>query len=164
RVGDHGIDRTRFAGDLALAHAVADHLAAAEFHLLAVGAKILLHLDDDVGVGKAHAVAGRGTEHFGVDGALYLGGHLSAPYRRRDGPRLRIGRTPAIFERGPQDVVREFEPVAAAAVHGLRREVAHSVLIVGRILRGGNERGGRVLHVDVDDRVDDLVAPRLQHA
>src|SRR5262249_50942719 len=58
RVGDHGIDRAGFVGDLALAHAVADHLAAAEFHLLAVGAKILLYLDDDVGVGEAHAVAG----------------------------------------------------------------------------------------------------------
>jgi len=57
--------------------------------------------------------------------------------------------------------VREFEPVAAAAVHGLRGEIAHSILVVGRILRRGNERGGRILHVDVDDRINDLVAPRL---
>ena len=49
-----------------LAHAVADHLAAAELHLLAVGGEILLHLDDEVGVGEPHAVAGGGAEHVGV--------------------------------------------------------------------------------------------------
>ena len=47
RVGDDGIDRALPVGDLALAHAVADHLAAAELHLLAVGGEILLHLDDE---------------------------------------------------------------------------------------------------------------------
>ena len=36
RVGDDGVDRALLVGDLALAHAVADHLAAAELHLLAV--------------------------------------------------------------------------------------------------------------------------------
>src|SRR5260370_10604246 len=75
-----------------------------------------------------------------------------------------MGPAPAIPERGPQDVARECEPVAAAAEHGLRREIAHSILVVGRILRRGNERGGRILHVDVDDGVDDLVAPRLVQA
>src|SRR5438132_1693775 len=53
---------------------------------------------------------------------------------------------------------------APAAVPGLRREIAHAALVVGRSLRGGNERGGRILHVDVDDGVDDLVAPRLVQA
>ena len=67
RVGDDGIDRALFVGDLALAHAVADHLAAAEFHFLAVAAKVLFHLDDEVGVGKPHAVAGRRSEHVGID-------------------------------------------------------------------------------------------------
>ena len=54
---------------LALAHAVTDHLAAAEFYLLAVAAEVLLHLDDDVGVGEPHPVAGGGAEHVGIDGA-----------------------------------------------------------------------------------------------
>ena len=36
RIGDDGVDRALPVGDLALAHAVADHLAAAELHLLAV--------------------------------------------------------------------------------------------------------------------------------
>ncbi len=46
RVGDDGIDGAVGAGDLGLAHAVADHLAAAELHLLAVGGEVPLHLDD----------------------------------------------------------------------------------------------------------------------
>ena len=51
---------------LRLAHAVADHLAAAELHLLAVGGEILLDLDDELGVGEAHPVAGGRAEHLGV--------------------------------------------------------------------------------------------------
>src|SRR5262249_40927315 len=77
RIGGHGIDPGLVIGDLAVAHAVADRLAAAEFHLLAVGTKILLHLDDDVGIGEPHAVAGGGAEHFGVRAALHLGGHAA---------------------------------------------------------------------------------------
>ena len=53
----------------ALAHAVADHLAAAELHLLAVGGEILLDLDDEIGVGEPHAVAGGRAEHVGIDRA-----------------------------------------------------------------------------------------------
>ena len=51
---------------LRLAHAVADDLAAAEFHFLAVGGEILLDLDDEVGVGEADLVAGGRAEHVGV--------------------------------------------------------------------------------------------------
>jgi hypothetical protein len=68
---------------------------------------------------------------------------------------------PAILERWPQDVVREFEPIAAATAYSFRGEIAHSILVVSGVLRGRDERGRRVLHVDVDDGVDDLVAPRL---
>ena len=68
RIGDDGVDRALLVGDLALAHAVADHLAAAEFHLLAVGGEVLLDLDDDVGVGEPYAVAGGRAEHVGIDG------------------------------------------------------------------------------------------------
>ena len=55
-----------------LAHAVADHLAAAEFHLLAVGGEILFDLDDQIGVGEPHAVAGGGPEHVDIGAALDL--------------------------------------------------------------------------------------------
>src|SRR5205085_3615342 len=68
-------DRALPVGDLTLPHAVADHLAASELHLLAVRGEILLHLDDQVGVGKPHAVAGRRAEHVGVDGALHFHCH-----------------------------------------------------------------------------------------
>ena len=56
RVGDHGVGRV-LRDALALAHAVADHLAAAELHLLAVHGEVLLHLDPELRVGEAHAVA-----------------------------------------------------------------------------------------------------------
>ena len=69
RVGDDGVDRALLVGDLALAHAVADHLAAAELHLLAIGGEILLDLDDEVGVGEPHAVAGGRAEHVGIGSA-----------------------------------------------------------------------------------------------
>jgi hypothetical protein len=75
RVGDHGVDRALFAGGLRLPHAVTDHLAAAEFHLLAVDGEILLDLDDQIGVCKAHVVAGGRAEHVGVGAALDLEGH-----------------------------------------------------------------------------------------
>ena len=65
RVGDQRIDDIRSA-QLALAHAIADHLAAAELHLFAVGGEILLDLDPQVGVGQAHLVADGGAEHVGV--------------------------------------------------------------------------------------------------
>jgi hypothetical protein len=60
-------------------------------------------------------------------------------------------RLPAILERGPQDVLPEPKSVPAPAARGLRGEIAHSILVVGRILRGANERGARILHVDIDD-------------
>src|ERR1700719_5022580 len=79
RIGNDGVDRAGPVGDLRLAHAVADHLTAAEFHLFAVNAKILLDLDDQIGVGKAYAVAGRWAEHVGVNGAAHLGWHCGTP-------------------------------------------------------------------------------------
>ena len=75
RIGDDGVDRALLVGDLALAHAVADHLAAAEFHLLAVGGEVLLHLDDEIGVGEPHPVAGRRAEHVGIGGAFHCDRH-----------------------------------------------------------------------------------------
>ena len=57
---------------LALAHAVADDLAAAELHFLAVDGEIALDFDDEIGVGEAHAIADRGAEHLGIGAAVDL--------------------------------------------------------------------------------------------
>ena len=75
RVGDDRIDRASGARHLALAHAVADHLAAAELHLLAIDGEILLHLDEELGVGKTHPVADGRAEHLGIGGAGDFRGH-----------------------------------------------------------------------------------------
>ena len=75
RVGDHGIGRALPVGDLRLAHAVADHLAAAELHLLAVDGEILFDLDDEIGIGQPHLVAGGRPEHVGIDGTLDFHAH-----------------------------------------------------------------------------------------
>ena len=80
RVGDDGVDRALRARALALAHAVADHLAAAELHFLAVGRVIALDLDEEVGVGQPHLVAHRRAEHVGIG-------------RARDAGRALVGRT-----------------------------------------------------------------------
>ena len=79
RIGDDGIGRALLVGGLRLPHAVADHLAAAEFHLLAVDGEVFLHLDDEIGIGQPHPVAGGGPEHVGIDGTFYFDGHGVAP-------------------------------------------------------------------------------------
>ena len=57
QVGDFGCQT------LALAHAIADHLAAAEGDLVTIGRVVFLDLDDQFRVGKPHAVAlGRAVE------------------------------------------------------------------------------------------------------
>ncbi len=86
RVGDDRVDGASRARGLRLAHAVADHLAAAELHLLAVGGEILLDLDDELGVGEAHPVAGRGAEHLGVVGAGQGGGGEGVAGRGHSAP------------------------------------------------------------------------------
>ncbi len=60
---------------LALAHAVADDLAAAELHLLAVGGEVALDLDHEVGIGEPHRVAGRRPEHARIGRARIGEGH-----------------------------------------------------------------------------------------
>ena len=66
RVCDYRIDRTTGAGDLGLAHAVADYLAAAEFHFFAIGGQIALNLDHQIGVSKAEFIARGRAIHRGV--------------------------------------------------------------------------------------------------
>ena len=55
---------------LVMPHAVADHLAAAELHLLAVGREILFDLDNQVRVSEPDAVTGGGAEHVDIGAAL----------------------------------------------------------------------------------------------
>ena len=72
-VGDDEIERVRIEGERRLRHAVADDLAAAEFHFVAVAAvfgdEVALDLDEELGIGEADLVAGGGAEHAGVVGA-----------------------------------------------------------------------------------------------
>ena len=74
-VGDHRVHRPVGAGGLGLTHPIADHLAAAELHLIAVNGEILLHLEDQLGVGEAQAVAGGGAVGLGVGAAGDAVGH-----------------------------------------------------------------------------------------
>jgi len=74
-VGDDGVDRTLGAGRLALPHAVADHLAAAELDLLAIDCAVALDLDDKVGVGQPQPIPGRRPEHRGIGAARDAGCH-----------------------------------------------------------------------------------------
>ncbi len=81
-IEDQGVGDDRVhhlgAGALALAHAVADHLAAAELHLLAVDRAVVLDLDPQLGVAEAHPVAHRGPVHLRV-GLSRDPGHQSSP-------------------------------------------------------------------------------------
>ena len=67
-VGDHEVGDVHVVsgGVAALAQAVADDLAAAEFDLLAVGGQVALDLDEQLGVAEAHPVAHRGAVKVGV--------------------------------------------------------------------------------------------------
>ncbi len=76
-VGDDRVDRALGAAPLALPHAVADHLAAAELDFLAIDRAVALDLDDEFGVGEPQPVAGGRAEHPGIG-------------RARDGHRHRI--------------------------------------------------------------------------
>ena len=57
-IGDDRVHHAFSAGQLRLAHAIADHLAAAKLDLLPMGAcEITLDLDDQICIGKAQSVA-----------------------------------------------------------------------------------------------------------
>ncbi len=66
RIGDDGVDCALGLGELRLTHAVADDLAAAEFHFLAVDGEVVFNLYDQVGVGQANTVPGGWPEHVSV--------------------------------------------------------------------------------------------------
>src|SRR5580704_2934218 len=65
-IGDDGVDGAVGTGRLALPHAVADDLAAAEFDLLAIDRAVALDLDEEFGIGQAQPIAGRWPEHRGI--------------------------------------------------------------------------------------------------
>ncbi len=75
-IGDHGVHGACGAASLRLAHAVADHLAAAELHLLAIGREVALDLDDELGVGEPDPVADRRPEHIRVSGTAHATRHV----------------------------------------------------------------------------------------
>ena len=82
RIGDHGIHRAIGACHLRLAHAIADHLAAAEFHFLTIGGQVALNLDEDFRIGQAHTVAHCWAIHAGIGGARDFRCHGSdRPFR-----------------------------------------------------------------------------------
>ncbi len=120
-VGDDGVDRALRARALALAHAVADHLAAAELHLLAVGRVVLLDLDEELGVGQPHLVAHSRAEHVGIG-------------RARDAGRALVGRA----DLGDRtELARDLglETVAFAAAHVGREP--HGARLAGLEAHGG---------------------------
>src|SRR5271156_103345 len=65
-IGDDGIDSAVGAGRLALPHAVADALAAAELALLAIDRAVALDLDDELSIGEPQPIAGCRPEHRGI--------------------------------------------------------------------------------------------------
>jgi hypothetical protein len=91
RVGDDRVGGPCGIGDLALAHAVADYLASTEFHLLAQDRAIALDLDDEVGVGEAHPVARRGSEHIGIGSPGDAVGHQVISPRHGEGDHAKHG-------------------------------------------------------------------------
>ena len=76
-IGDHRVDGTLSSRGLGLAHAVANPLAAAELHLIAVDGEVLLDFQDQIGVGEANPVAGGGSVGLGVGLAGDAVGHGS---------------------------------------------------------------------------------------
>src|SRR5262249_57193459 len=65
-IGDHGVDRAVDSSALRLSHAVTDDFAPAEFHFLPVCRKVLLDLDDAIGICQTHPCADRRAEHLCV--------------------------------------------------------------------------------------------------
>ena len=81
RVGDHQIHRSIGAGDGRLPHAIADYLAAAKLHLVAIGGVVLLHLDNQLGVCQSDAIAHRWSKSVGIGASIHAIAHrfLSLP-------------------------------------------------------------------------------------
>ena len=66
RVGDDAVERVFFGYARRLTHAVAQHLAAAEFAFVAIHGVVALDFGDEIRVAEPHPIAGRRTEQLGV--------------------------------------------------------------------------------------------------
>ena len=64
-IGNDSI-RTVFAHPLRLAHPIADHFSATEFHFLAVDGEILFDAGKQISVGKPNPIADSGAKHLGI--------------------------------------------------------------------------------------------------
>ena len=91
RIGDHSVDGSARAGDLGLAHTITYGLSAAEFDFFAVDRQVTLHLDDQIGICKAQAIARGGAIHSSILSAGDLDGHLQVSHnvavKAKDTPR-----------------------------------------------------------------------------
>ena len=83
RVGDHEIERAIVGDARGLAHAVAQHLAAAELALVAVDRVVALDLGDEIRVGEANAIAGRRAVNVGVVPPQHAVAHSKPPRTMR---------------------------------------------------------------------------------
>ena len=82
RIGNNGIHGAIGARDLRLTHAIANHLAAAEFHFLTIGGQVAFNLDKNFRIGQAHTVANGWAIHAGISGARDFRCHGSdRPFR-----------------------------------------------------------------------------------
>ena len=66
RVGDDAVERALVGDAGGLAHAVAEHLAAAELALVAIDRRVLLDSRDETGVAELNAIAGGRAVDVGV--------------------------------------------------------------------------------------------------
>src|SRR5690606_13956844 len=88
RIGDDRVHHLRPVA-LPLAHAVADDLAAAELHFLAINGVVAFHLDDEARVTQAQAIAGGGAEHLGIGATVHAAhsGPITLPWKPKTSPR-----------------------------------------------------------------------------
>ena len=82
RVGDHEIQCAIFADARRLAHAIAQHFAAAELAFLSVDGVIALDLRDKVGIRQPNTIASRGAVDVGVMPVRHRVAHARAPCAR----------------------------------------------------------------------------------
>ncbi len=93
RVGDDAVERAASSETPArLAHAVAQHLAAAELALVAVDGGVVLDLRDEIGVAEAHAIAGRRAVDVGVVASIDSMTHSLTGGLRPAGPPSAVAR------------------------------------------------------------------------
>src|SRR5262249_33289842 len=75
-VGDHSVDGAQATRTLRLAHAIANNLSPSELHLFAIDCEVILHLDYEIRICKAHLVTYRRTKHLCIGVARHSVRHL----------------------------------------------------------------------------------------